>query len=130
MRRPPLLRPASLLLTGLALLLSAQQQPSAAARPLARVLPAPRPAAELVRAAGPWVADLDEVVGGRHVSVAVGVDGRWLYRHGARTPRPPASNEKLLLSMALLDRVRLTTTIRTKVFASGPRSGSELDGRL
>lgn len=36
------------------------------------------------------------------MSVAVGVDDVWLYRHDASIRRAPASNEKLVLSMALL----------------------------
>jgi D-alanyl-D-alanine carboxypeptidase len=77
-----------------------------------------------------WIQTLDEVVSGHPVSVAVGVDGSWLYRHGARTARPPASNEKLLLSMAILDRFAPWTRLRTQVYATGARSGSRLRGSL
>ncbi len=58
-------------------------------------------AVEVVRAA--WMVRVDGLVGGREVSVAVADDGRFLYRHLDAAPRTPASNQKLLLSMALLD---------------------------
>ena len=71
-----------------------------------------------------WIQDIDQAIGRHDVSVAIGLDGRWLYRHGARTLRTPASNEKLLLSMALLQRASATTRIRTEAFATArPRAG-------
>jgi serine-type D-Ala-D-Ala carboxypeptidase/endopeptidase (penicillin-binding protein 4) len=71
-----------------------------------------------------WIQDIDDAIGRHDVSVAIAIDGRWLYRHGARTLRAPASNEKLLLSMALLHRASVSTRIKTEVFASrAPRSG-------
>lgn len=105
----------------------------AAARPLlARIVAgtAPATAPQAIRAPAGWIEDLDEAVAGHRVSVAVGLDGEWLYRHGARTARAPASNEKLLLSMAILDRFAAWTRIRTQVFATGPRSGHLLRGAL
>ena len=50
-----------------------------------------------------WVRRLDRVIGIQAVGVAVGARGRLLYGHNARRPRVPASNQKLPLSMALLD---------------------------
>lgn len=78
----------------------------------------------------PWIHDIEDVVDSRNVSVAIGFDGEWLYRHGARTPRPPASNEKLLFSMALLARTSLTTRIRTQVLSTTAPSGGLLRGNL
>jgi D-alanyl-D-alanine carboxypeptidase/D-alanyl-D-alanine-endopeptidase (penicillin-binding protein 4) len=43
----------------------------------------------------------------------VGVDGRVVYRRRATVRRAPASNEKLLLSMALLDRLGPAATLPT-----------------
>jgi serine-type D-Ala-D-Ala carboxypeptidase/endopeptidase (penicillin-binding protein 4) len=99
---------------------------------VAPVVGAIAPATPHRAARGPagWIRDLDDVVAGHHVSVAVGADGVWLYRHGARTARPPASNEKLLLSMAVLDRFAPRTRIRTQVYATGARSGPRLRGSL
>lgn len=146
MRRPPLLRPVSLLLSGLALLLFAYQQPSAEAHPTATLLPgqapvtgspfapatrpALAPATKPARGPSGWVDDLDQLVEGHEISVAIGLDGRYLYRHRGWRRRPPASNEKLLLSMALLDRVPLETEIPTRVIATGTRSDHRLRGRL
>jgi D-alanyl-D-alanine carboxypeptidase len=81
-------------------------------------------------ASSPWVHDLDETVGGHNVSVAIGLDGAWLYRHGASKLRTPASNQKVLLSMALLQRTSLATRIRTKVFAKGATTNGVLHGKL
>ena len=58
--------------------------------------------------------DLDAVVGDRPVSVALGADGERWYGHLGWVARPPASNEKLLLSMALYDRYAPWKTIRTE----------------
>jgi serine-type D-Ala-D-Ala carboxypeptidase/endopeptidase (penicillin-binding protein 4) len=106
--------------------------PVASTRLLPGVVGATAPATRPQGARGPvdWIQDLDGVVAGHPVSVAVGMDGTWLYRHGARTARPPASNEKLLLSMALLDRFAVGTRIRTQVYATGVRSGQRLRGAL
>lgn len=57
------------------------------------------------------------MVAGRNVSVAVAAEGRTLYRWGAAKTRIPASGQKLLLSMALLEVLppseRITTTAAT-----------------
>lgn len=49
------------------------------------------------------------------MGVAVGVGGRALYAAGGRKPRVPASNQKLLLSMALLDLLGPGHRIPTRV---------------
>jgi D-alanyl-D-alanine carboxypeptidase len=54
------------------------------------------------RAAPRWVRHIGRIVAGHPMSVVVGDDGAVWYRHRASVARPPASNEKLLLSMALL----------------------------
>ena len=69
-------------------------------------------------AKAPWKQDIDAAVAGHDVSVAIGVDGAWLYRHREWIRRAPASNQKLLLSMALLHRTSLTTRVRTELFAT------------
>jgi len=50
-----------------------------------------------------WMRRIDHLVAGRAVSVSVGDEGSFLYQRADTEPRIPASNEKLLLSMALLD---------------------------
>jgi D-alanyl-D-alanine carboxypeptidase len=78
----------------------------------------------------PWKQDIDKAIGRRDMSVAIGFAGRWLYRREARVQRTPASNEKLLLSMALLQRASLTTRIRTQLFAKGRMTDGVLRGHL
>ena len=65
------------------------------------------------------------------MSVAIALDGDTLYRHKDWVARPPASNEKLLLSMALLKRLGADATIPTRLFAT-ERVGADgvLDGNL
>ncbi len=67
-----------------------------------------------------WVQRIDRVVGTDPVSVVIGYGGEVLYHHKDQAPRAPASNQKLLLSMALLDRLDVTTTIPTRVLATRP----------
>jgi len=78
-----------------------------------------------------WVQRVDSLVGERPISVAISLDGDPLYRHQDRVRRPPASNEKLLLSMALLKRIGGDATIPTRLFAT-ERVGADdvLDGNL
>lgn len=52
-----------------------------------------------------WKVRIDRAIGGRSMGVAVRLENRDLYRHADRQRRVPASNEKLLLSMALLDEL-------------------------
>jgi serine-type D-Ala-D-Ala carboxypeptidase/endopeptidase (penicillin-binding protein 4) len=70
----------------------------------------------LARAA--WKQKIDAAIGGHSVSVAVRAHGRRLYSHAATDPRVPASNEKLLLSMALLHELgpdfRFPTFVRSR----------------
>jgi len=77
-----------------------------------------------------WVQDIDDAIGGRDMSVAVGFHGAWLYRHGAWKQRAPASNQKLLFSMALLQRTSLGTLLRTQVFAKGATTNGVVHGNL
>jgi serine-type D-Ala-D-Ala carboxypeptidase/endopeptidase (penicillin-binding protein 4) len=84
-----------------------------------------------VTAAPPqWKQDIAAAIGNRDVSVAVGLDGGWLYRHGAWRQRAPASNQKLLLSMALLNQTSLTRRLRTELFAKGATTAGVLRGNL
>jgi D-alanyl-D-alanine carboxypeptidase len=83
------------------------------------------------RAEPRWISRIDHVVAGHHVSVTVGFDGRFWYRHQAATPRRPASNEKLLLSMALFDRLGPEFRVPTVVRAEGaPDANGVIDGSL
>jgi D-alanyl-D-alanine carboxypeptidase len=91
--------------------------PRADARPVATEA---QPAA----AASSWIQQIDAAIGDRPMSVAIGLDGDYWYRQLAWVRRPPASNEKLLLSMALLDRFRPERKIRTQAMvAANPKDG-------
>lgn len=61
-----------------------------------------------------WRTRIDRLLGDRTMGVAVRLDDRVLYEHGARTKRVPASNEKLLLSMALFDHFEPSTRLTTR----------------
>ena len=75
-------------------------------------------------AAPRWARRLDEIVAGHPMSVVVGVDGDPWYRHRPGVRRPPASNEKLLLTMALLAHLGTGRTIPTRAMAEAiPRDG-------
>ena len=77
-----------------------------------------------------WKQRIDRIVAGKRIGVAVQDEGRMLYRHSARTKRTPASNEKLLMSMALFDRIEPTATIDTRAFATATPLAGVLSGDL
>jgi D-alanyl-D-alanine carboxypeptidase len=112
---------------------SATAVPSATPAPLPSATPAASttPAASLALAAPRWERRIGTLVGNRKMSVAIGYHGRFWYRHLATVPRIPASNEKLLLSMALFDRLGTSTTIPTFAKAtSAPDEDGVIDGTL
>jgi D-alanyl-D-alanine carboxypeptidase/D-alanyl-D-alanine-endopeptidase (penicillin-binding protein 4) len=78
-----------------------------------------------------WKHDIDVAVSGHDVSVAIGLDGAWLYRHDAWRRRAPASNQKLVFSMALLHETSLSTRVRTRLFSTrAPGPNGTLRGNL
>ncbi len=77
-----------------------------------------------------WIQQISAAIGDRPVSVAIGLDGDYWYRHLAWVRRPPASNEKLLLSMALLDRFSPERKIRTQAMAATNPKHGVLSGNL
>lgn len=77
-----------------------------------------------------WKQRIDDVVGDLPVGVEIGYQGDALYRHRDRVERPPASNEKLLLSMALLDRVSADATIPMRALATHRPEGGVIHGDL
>lgn len=60
-----------------------------------------------------WKQRIDAIIGSSSVSVAVREEGRYIYRRAHRNKRVPASNQKLLLSMALFERAEVDSRIRT-----------------
>ena len=88
------------------------------------VEPLPTPAIAVDPVQAPWTRALDQLVTGPHVSVAVGVGDRIVYAHGGPIRRVPASGQKLLTSIAALDRFGPTHRLPTIVAARGrPRDG-------
>lgn len=101
-------------------------------------VPAPAAAgaapAEDVRGRAPsepgWRQRIDALVGGRRMSVAIGNDGVFWYRHLGSAERIPASNEKLLLSMALLARLGPERVLMTRATATAAPVDGTIDGDL
>lgn len=71
----------------------------------------------------PWERRVEALARRTGMSVAVGYGDALVFAHRGRTPRVPASNEKLLLSMALLDRLGPSYRIPTRAAAKKVRGG-------
>jgi serine-type D-Ala-D-Ala carboxypeptidase/endopeptidase (penicillin-binding protein 4) len=65
-----------------------------------------------------WQRRIDALIGERRMSVTIGDNGSLWYGHLGWVARPPASNEKLLLSMALLNALGSDHVIATRAMAS------------
>jgi D-alanyl-D-alanine carboxypeptidase/D-alanyl-D-alanine-endopeptidase (penicillin-binding protein 4) len=70
-----------------------------------------------------WTIRVERLIGRLPVSVSVAERGRIVYAHAGNVPRPPASDEKLLLSMALLDRFGPRHRIPTTLAGATPATG-------
>lgn len=64
-----------------------------------------------------WKRRIDHLVAGHSVGVSVSDAGKTLYRWADKQKRTPASNQKMLLSMAVLDLIGPAETIPTHVRA-------------
>lgn len=62
-----------------------------------------------------WKRQIDHIAAGKRIGISLRDQGTFLYRHNDRTKRAPASNEKLLLSMALFKRFGTQATIETRI---------------
>ena len=60
-----------------------------------------------------WKLQIDKLAEGKAIGIAVREEGRFLYRHATKKRRVPASNQKLLMSMALFDAINPQATFRT-----------------
>ena len=69
-----------------------------------------------------WKKRIDRISSGKQVGIVIHDEGRFLYRRAAKIERAPASNEKLLMSMALFDRLAPETTIETSAYVTAPPS--------
>ena len=81
-------------------------------------------------AAPRWIRKIDRIVTGHPMSVMVGDDGDGWYHHHAGAQRAPASNEKLLLSMALLEHFGPGQTFAVRAMATGMSADGVIDGSL
>jgi D-alanyl-D-alanine carboxypeptidase/D-alanyl-D-alanine-endopeptidase (penicillin-binding protein 4) len=91
----------------------------------------PTPSIVIEHAVAPWTDALDRITDVPGVSVAVGAGGRILYEHAARAPATLASNEKLLTSMTVLDRLGPGYRFRTiAAIRTGARDGGDVSGDL
>jgi D-alanyl-D-alanine carboxypeptidase/D-alanyl-D-alanine-endopeptidase (penicillin-binding protein 4) len=70
-----------------------------------------------------WMIRIDRLTEGRSIGVAIEEEGTFLYRRASTRPRIPASNQKLLLSMALLDRFGPEFRLRTVAAAPVVENG-------
>jgi D-alanyl-D-alanine carboxypeptidase/D-alanyl-D-alanine-endopeptidase (penicillin-binding protein 4) len=77
-----------------------------------------------------WAVQIDRLVRGLPVGISVRDEGVDLYAHGAARRRTPASNEKLLLSMAMLDTLGPETVLLTQAAAAAPPAAGILAGDL
>jgi D-alanyl-D-alanine carboxypeptidase len=77
-----------------------------------------------------WVKRIDAIVAGHPMSVAAGDGGHVWYQHHPRVERPPASNEKLLLSMALFDRLGVAHTFSVRALSLGVDPDGSIAGDL
>ena len=75
-----------------------------------------------------WIQRVDSVVEGEPVSVEIAYGGQVLYRHKDWVARPPASNEKLLLSLAMLDRLPPSTTVPLRALSARAPVDGVIDG--
>ncbi len=78
-----------------------------------------------------WVRRIDELTAGHRMSVTIGFEGQYWYRRQATARRIPASNEKLLLSMAVLDRLGPTLRVHTLARAEvAPDADGVVEGNV
>jgi D-alanyl-D-alanine carboxypeptidase/D-alanyl-D-alanine-endopeptidase (penicillin-binding protein 4) len=77
-----------------------------------------------------WQRHIDALIGERRMSVSIGADGAFWYRHLGWVKRAPASNEKLLLSMALLAAMGADRVITLKAMVRAAPVDGVVDGDL
>ncbi len=77
-----------------------------------------------------WMRHIDDLAGSHDMGIAVADGGAPLYEHDDAVAHIPASNEKLLQSMAVLDAVGPATTIVTRVRVMSVSEGGVVPGNL
>ena len=71
----------------------------------------------------PWKRRIDRLARRQSIGIAIHQNGRLVYAWGSRAGRVPASNQKLLASMALLDRFGRGYRLKTVAAARAVRDG-------
>ncbi|MEO8477756.1 MAG: D-alanyl-D-alanine carboxypeptidase/D-alanyl-D-alanine-endopeptidase [Actinomycetota bacterium] len=95
-----------------------------------RSIPTPIPTVEERLVVADWTRAIEQAVSGREVSVAIGVHDTIRYVHAGAVRRIPASNQKLLTSMAALDIFGPRHRFPTIVAARRPPKDGVLRGDL
>lgn len=91
----------------------------------------PNPSVASVPGSQPgWKSKIDHLVAGKTMGVSVREAGDFLYRRADTKRRTPASGEKLLLSMAILDRVDPDVRIETLAKAPNVKPNGVVPGNL
>ncbi len=90
----------------------------------------PSAASRVHTSGAPWMGDLERLIGDRAMSVSVMVDGAFVYGHLPGVRRAAGSNEKVLLSMALLDRFGPRARILTEAATRTRIRDGVVDGDL
>lgn len=75
-----------------------------------------------------WKKKIDRIVAGERIGVSLRDNGTFLYRHKDRVRRTPASNQKLLMTMALFKRLGADATFETSVLTSGEQIAGIVTG--
>jgi D-Ala-D-Ala carboxypeptidase 3 (S13) family len=81
------------------------------------------PLADLLIREAEWMRRIDLLTAGLPIGVAVREAGEFLYQRNDGRRRPPASNEKLLLTLALLDALGPDARLHTEAAAQGIPDG-------
>ena len=88
-----------------------------------RNLAATSPPRKLAVVKAAWMRKIDTIASRLGMGVSVREAGAYLFRRSDTVARTPASNQKLLLSMALLDSLGPDSTLSTRALAPSPRDG-------
>jgi D-alanyl-D-alanine carboxypeptidase len=84
---------------------------------------------DLVVKRAPWMVKVDQLASGHSISISIADSGLFVYRRSDTVGRRPASNEKLLLSMALMRRMGPDVQLATDA-AVPSVSGGVVQGNL
>jgi D-alanyl-D-alanine carboxypeptidase len=125
----PARRVVGILVLAAAVLLPVLSPATASAADVSRT-PGRAKTAAVADARPTWRQRIDSLVRGRRVEVAIGVNGTFVYRYHEWISQAPASNEKLLMSMALLRRFHETRTISTVARAATRIRSGAINGPL